>query len=71
MPIEISPLSTADIPGAITSIQEAFKDDPYNLWVYNDRAKVSVFYDIATSSEQSCLISKSKLASDISWVVER
>jgi hypothetical protein len=41
MPIEISPLKEADIPGAIDSIQQAFANDPYNLWVYSDRDKVS------------------------------
>ncbi len=40
MPIQISLLTESDIPGAITAIQEAFADDPYNLWVYNDRSKV-------------------------------
>lgn len=42
MPISISPITEADIPGAVTAIQQAFADDPYNLWVYNDRSKVSV-----------------------------
>lgn len=40
MPIQISPLTERDIPGAITAIQEAFAQDPYNLWVFNDRSKV-------------------------------
>lgn len=44
MSIAISRLTESDIPGAITAIQEAFADDPYNLWVYNDRAKVSTYY---------------------------
>ena len=39
--ITISPLTETDIPGAISAIQEAFAEDPYNLWVYNDRTKVS------------------------------
>ena len=43
MPIEISLITEADIPGAIDAIQKAFADDPYNLWVYNDRTKVSHF----------------------------
>lgn len=41
MAIEISLINEDDIPGAIDAIQKAFADDPYNLWVYNDRAKVS------------------------------
>ncbi len=40
MPITISPLTESDIDGAITAIQQAFADDPYNIWVYNDRNKV-------------------------------
>lgn len=43
MAIEISLITEADIPGAIDAIQKAFADDPYNLWVYNDRTKVSGF----------------------------
>jgi hypothetical protein len=39
--ITISPLTETDIPGAISAIQEAFAEDPYNLWVYNDRTKAS------------------------------
>jgi len=42
MPIQISPLTESDIPGAITAIQEAFASDPYNLWVYNDRSKLNL-----------------------------
>jgi hypothetical protein len=41
MPISISPLSLEDIAGAVDAIQKAFSEDPYNLWVYNDRSKVS------------------------------
>ena len=41
MALEISLITEADIPGAIDAIQKAFADDPYNLWVYNDRTKVS------------------------------
>ena len=43
MAITITPLTKSDIPGAVTAIQEAFKEDPYNLWIYNDRSKVSEF----------------------------
>jgi len=42
MPIEITRLTESDIPGAVTAIQEAFKDDPYNNWVYNNRAKLDL-----------------------------
>lgn len=41
MAITVSPLTEADIPGAVTAIQKAFANDPYNLWVFNDRDKVS------------------------------
>lgn len=40
MGIVVSPMKEEDIDGAITTIQEAFATDPYNLWVYNDRSKV-------------------------------
>jgi len=42
MPIEVTRLTEPDIPGAITTIQEAFANDPYNLWVYNDRTKIDL-----------------------------
>ncbi|CZS95916.1 related to acetyltransferase, GNAT family family [Rhynchosporium agropyri] len=42
MPIQISRLTESDIPGAVTVIQEAFANDPYNLWVYNDRIKLDL-----------------------------
>ena len=35
MAVQVSVLTEADIPGAITCIQQAFKDDPYNHWVFN------------------------------------
>lgn len=35
MPIEVVPLSEADIPGAIEVIQQAFADDPYFQWVFD------------------------------------
>lgn len=41
MPVIISPMREEDIDGGITTIQEAFANDPYNLWVFNDRSKVS------------------------------
>ncbi|RDW76614.1 GNAT family N-acetyltransferase [Aspergillus mulundensis] len=36
MPIEVQPLTTADIPGAIEVIQQAFADDPYFQWVFDN-----------------------------------
>jgi len=42
MPISISPLKSQDVEGSITAIQEAFANDPYNLWVYNDRSKLNL-----------------------------
>lgn len=35
MPIEVHPLTTAEIPGAIEVIQQAFADDPYFQWVFD------------------------------------
>ena len=43
MPVIVSPMREEDIDGAITAIQQAFANDPYNLWVYNDRSKASCF----------------------------
>jgi len=40
--IKITPLKEQDIQGGITTIQEAFANDPYNLWVYDDRSKVKI-----------------------------
>jgi len=37
---EVSLMTEADIPGAIATIQQAFADDPYNNWIYNDRSQV-------------------------------
>lgn len=44
MSIEITPLTEADIPGAIDTIQQAFTDDPYNRWVFNDRSHVRLCF---------------------------
>lgn len=41
MPVIVSPMREEDIDGGIRTIQEAFANDPYNLWIYNDRSKVS------------------------------
>jgi hypothetical protein len=41
MPIQVSRMTEADIDGAIDTIQQAFAEDPYNLWIYPDRSKVN------------------------------
>jgi len=43
MAIEIVPLTEADIPGAVECIQQAFANDPYFLWVFNDPSKVCIY----------------------------
>lgn len=35
--IEISDITERDIPGAVTCIQRAFADDPYNNWVFDKK----------------------------------
>ena len=35
MPLQVSSITEADIPGAITCIQRAFEDDPYANWVFD------------------------------------
>jgi hypothetical protein len=40
---EVTLMTEADIPGAIDAIQQAFADDPYSKWIYNDRSKVGFF----------------------------
>ncbi|KAJ9660878.1 hypothetical protein H2201_006770 [Coniosporium apollinis] len=39
MAIEVTRMTEADIDGAIDTIQQAFADDPYSKWIYNDRSK--------------------------------
>lgn len=39
MPVEVTLMTPADIDGAIVTIQEAFKDDPYSNWVF-DKSQV-------------------------------
>ena len=41
MPIVIRDIRREDIPDAITVIQKAFENDPYNRWVFNDRERFS------------------------------
>lgn len=40
MSIEIGPLAHADIPGAVECVQQAFSDDPYFRWAFDDPSKV-------------------------------
>lgn len=40
MPVKVTTITESDIPGAVTCIQQAFKDDPYNHWVF-DRSNFS------------------------------
>lgn len=42
MPVEVTSITEKDIPGAVKCIQDAFADDPYNRWVFNDREKFSL-----------------------------
>lgn len=42
MPITITSLTESDIPGAVKCIQDAFAQDPYNHWVFSDRANFSL-----------------------------
>ena len=37
MPIKVTPIAEADIPGAVTCIQKAFEHDPYNNWVFDKK----------------------------------
>jgi len=37
MPIEISPITTSDIPSVVECIQLAFDDDPYSNWAFDKR----------------------------------
>ena len=41
MPIQITQITDPDIEGAITCIQRAFDEDPYNHWVF-DRSQFSI-----------------------------
>ena len=42
MPIKVTDITEQDIPGAIRCIQDAFAEDPYNHWVFNDRKSFSL-----------------------------
>ena len=59
MPVQVSRLGPADIDGALTCIQEAFKDDPYNSWVFSDRATVLLDLWPARQSQSDCYSSPS------------
>jgi hypothetical protein len=67
MPLEVTPLSEADIQGAITTIQLAFAEDPYNLWVYDDRSKVNY---LSLFKASSCY-RLSKTSTDSSAIILR
>jgi hypothetical protein len=56
MPIQVTSLTESDIQGAITTIQLAFADDPYNRWVYDDRSKVNSL-DLSLFSSWGMVIS--------------
>jgi hypothetical protein len=43
MAVAISRLTETDIPGVIDTIQQAFADDPYSRWIYDDREKVPLY----------------------------
>jgi hypothetical protein len=38
--LEVSLMKEEDIDGAIATIQQAFAEDPYNKWIYDERPKV-------------------------------
>ncbi|KAL4782017.1 acyl-CoA N-acyltransferase [Aspergillus varians] len=38
MPIQVRPLTKADIPGAVDVIQQAFAEDPYFRWVFDEKS---------------------------------
>ena len=37
MPVHITPITPSDIPSAVSCMQAAFDDDPYNKWVFDKR----------------------------------
>jgi hypothetical protein len=51
MAIEVVPLTEADIPGAIEVIQQAFTDDPYFKWVFDEDKVCTV---TVTRGERKC-----------------
>lgn len=42
MAIEIVPLTKADIPAAVECVQNAFSDDPFFRWAFNDPSKFNI-----------------------------
>jgi hypothetical protein len=42
MALQVTLMTEPDIDGAIDTIQQAFAEDPYNKWIYNDRSKVQI-----------------------------
>jgi hypothetical protein len=47
MSVEIALITTSDIPHAITTIQSAFLDDPFNFFIY-DHASLSLARNTAS-----------------------
>jgi hypothetical protein len=43
MSIKVSTIQEADIVGAIDCIQQAFAEDPYAKWVFDDSVKVRTY----------------------------
>ncbi|KAI9694191.1 MAG: hypothetical protein M1822_003462 [Bathelium mastoideum] len=42
MPLTIRNMKAEDIPDAVTVVQQAFANDPYSRWVFNDRERFSL-----------------------------
>lgn len=55
MAITISQLTDDDIPGAVTAIQQAFADDPYNLVRTFDRALVTKTIGTGQPGPNQCI----------------
>ncbi|KAF7448997.1 hypothetical protein A1F99_060460 [Pyrenophora tritici-repentis] len=70
MPIQVTRMAEADIDGAVTTIQEAFADDPYKHWAFPDPSKVRFFnlqlnIILTSSSSLQCEIAyRSQCAAD-------
>lgn len=54
MSVEIVPLTKGDIPGAVECIQQAFADDPYYRWIFNDPSKVCIVWPVHTRLDGRC-----------------
>jgi len=53
-------MAEADIDGAITTIQEAFANDPYNNWVYPDRSKVQFKMPFPAGKSHNVILTSSR-----------